>query len=105
MVATAVFVAGAASVLQLVTLAIAYDLRARQRTEATTAASQKIEDLLAAPWAAETSAADELNGYSRTWTVRPLASSPDSGVVLDVRVIRGGVEQARIITVKVRRTP
>lgn len=104
-VATAVFVTAMASVLQLVMLALGSDLRARAQTEAAILASQKAEDLLALPWGREASAADQQSGYGRAWTVRPLASTPDSGLVLDVRVTRAGVEQARVLTVKVRRTP
>lgn len=103
LVATAIFVAGIGSVLQLVTLAIASDLRARTQTEASMLAAQKLEELLAAPWGGETSAADEPGGYRRVWTVTALASAPDSGLIVDVRVSRAGVEQSRLLTVKVRR--
>jgi len=105
LVATAVFVTGMASVLQLVMLAVGSDLRARAQTEASMLAAQKVEELIALPWGGESSATDTQDGYVRGWTVWPLASAPDSALALDVKVTRAGVEHGRLLAVKVRRAP
>jgi prepilin-type N-terminal cleavage/methylation domain-containing protein len=105
LVAAAIFVAGVAAVLQLIVLGLAADLGARYRTEATTLAAQKVEEILGAPWGAASSAADVRGSYARRWDVQPLPLNPQSAVTIDVRVMHGGVEQARLIAVKVRRAP
>ncbi len=104
--ATAIFVAGAASIAQLATVAIAANLGARARTEAALLASQKVEELLALPWGTEASAADQREGYARTWEVRPLPLNPQSAVTIEVRVAhvtRG--DGVRLLAVKVRPAP
>ena len=104
LVAAAIFVSGVAAVLQLVTLAVSSDLGARHRTEAAVLAAQKIEELLNVPWGTEVGADDISGGYARRWDVQPLAVNPQSALTIDVRVTSAGVEQARLLAVKVRRS-
>ena len=104
LIATAVFLTAIAAVLQLVTLGIEANLGARRRTAAAVYAAQKVEELLALPWGTEPTAADARDGYAREWVVRPLPRNPASAIAIDVRVTFGGVEQARLLAVKVRQS-
>ena len=102
LIAPAVFVGGVASLLQLFTLAIAANLGARSRTEAAIVASDTVEELLAAAWGTEVSAADDRNGFRREWRVAPLAANPDAALIIDVRVSHTRADTVRLVAVKVR---
>jgi Tfp pilus assembly protein PilV len=104
LVATGIFVAGALGLVQLVTLAVASNAAARHQSEAAMLASDTVEQLLAAPWGAETGGDDEANGYRRHWTISPLPDV-DDGVVLDVRVSGAGIPDVHLVAVKTRSAP
>jgi prepilin-type N-terminal cleavage/methylation domain-containing protein len=102
LVATALFVTVAASLLELFSLALGANLAARYRTEATILAAAKVEELLAIPWGSEAAASDETGGFTRTWTVSALPGRPRSALTIDVRVTHARVEPVRVLAVKVR---
>jgi prepilin-type N-terminal cleavage/methylation domain-containing protein len=102
LVATAVFVTAVVGLAQLFTAAAGANMAARYRTEATILASAKVEELLAVPWGSETTAADNADGFSRVWSVAPLAERPLSALTIDVQVTHFRVEPVRVLAVKVR---
>lgn len=103
--ACAIFVAGLASILQLIPMAVSISAAARYRTEGAMLATQKVEELRAAPWGSEGGGSDRRSGYERRWTVQALAVSPQSALAIDVLVTHPGGEPVRVLAVKSRTTP
>jgi Tfp pilus assembly protein PilV len=103
-VAAGIVVVGIVALAQLFTLSVAANLAARHRTEAIVLAAAKVEELRAGRWGDEPdgNAGDRVGIYARRWSVHPAAGRDGMAVVIDVRVTRGPVEQARLVTVKVR---
>jgi Tfp pilus assembly protein PilV len=104
LVAGVIVVIGVVALAQLFTLAVAANLAARHRTEAIVLAAAKIEELRASRWGEEPdgSAGDRVGIYTRRWSVHPVAARNGMAVVIDVRITRGPIEEARLVTVKVR---
>ena len=105
LVASAIFVGGVASILQLVAMAVSASAAARYRTEGAMLATQKVEELRVAPWGTEGGGSDQRSGYARRWTVQPLAVNPQSAIAIEVLVTHAGGEPVRVLTVKSRTTP
>lgn len=96
--------AGALGVVQLVTMSVAANAAARRQTDAVMLASDKVEQLLAAPWGTEAAGDDESNGHRRHWTIAPLTGADDA-MVLDVRVSSAGIPDVHLVALKTRSAP
>ena len=107
LIANVILAVGVLSVAQLFTLAIASNVAAARRTEATILASQKLEELRAMPWGTEEGSgnSDAIGSYLRYWSTEPLAGDPVRSVVLQVRVTWNGRDAAHLVTAKTRRQP
>ena len=102
LVATALFVVAAGSLLELFSIALGANVAARYRTEATILAAAKVEELIAIPWGSETTASDQEGGFTRVWMVTALPDHPRTALAIDVRVTHARVEPVRVVAVKVR---
>lgn len=102
LIAAAILASALLSLAQLIAFAVKATAAAGRTTNAALLASQKVEELRATSWGELQSGADSPTaGFSRTWTVRPLAADPDYIAVLEV-LVRAPGGQTRIVGLKTK---
>jgi Tfp pilus assembly protein PilV len=101
LIAAGILASALLSLAQLIELAVKSTAAAGRTTDAALLASQKLEELRAGSWSDLQSGADSpVPGFTRTWTVTPLAADPDYVAVLEVLVRAPG--QTRIVGLKTK---
>ena len=102
LIAAAILAAALLSLAQLIAFAIKTTAAAGRMTEAALLASQKVEELRAASWGELQSGTDSpAAGFTRAWTVLPLAADPDYVAVLEV-FVRAPGRQTRMVALKTK---
>jgi prepilin-type N-terminal cleavage/methylation domain-containing protein len=104
LVATTLLAVGVASLAQLFTVAVASNISSTHRTRGAMLSAQKLEQLRSMPWGTELQdgAIDTIGAYTRRWSVEPLPASPDSALVIIVRVEWNQAQVGRLVTIKAR---
>ena len=107
LVATTVLAVGVASLAQLFTAAVVSNIAAMHQTRGAMLAAAKVEELRSLSWGTELQGggADVVDGFTRRWSVQPLAAHPDVAAVVDVRVNWNQLQVGRVVTVKARISP
>ena len=102
LIAAAILASALVSLAQLIAFAIKTTAVAGRMTDAALFASQKVEELRAASWGELQSGTDlPAAGFTRAWTVTPLATDPDYVAVLEVLVAAPG-GQTRMVALKTK---
>jgi Tfp pilus assembly protein PilV len=101
LIAGGVLAAGILALGQVLVIAAAATVRARQQTFATVAAAQKVEELRAAPFA-PSDGADQVREFRRRWRASWDDTDPADTLAVVVQVEPGGV---RLATRRTRREP
>ncbi|MBI4888901.1 MAG: hypothetical protein HY824_17510 [Acidobacteria bacterium] len=108
LLATLLLATSLAALAQMLVLGIRATAEAHETTHAVALASQKIEELRAAPFPAPVAdATDAVGAFDRRWTVASLPGDSPDGVVIAVTVIRRGAasrHSVRLVTVRTRRS-
>ena len=105
LIAAAILASALLSLAQLIAFAVKATAAAGRTTDAALLASQKVEELRAGSWSELQSGADSpVAGFTRTWTVTPLAADPDYVAVLEV-LVRAPGGQTRIVGLKTKAEP
>jgi Tfp pilus assembly protein PilV len=107
LVASAVLLAGVASLCQLFILAAASTRASGDVTRAAIAAAQKAEELRAATFEAIASGGDRTGVLDRRWSVQPLPQDPGGTVTITIVVERagGGGPLATLALLRTRTAP
>jgi Tfp pilus assembly protein PilV len=102
LLAAAILASALLSLAQLIAFAIKTTAAAGRMTDAALLASQKVEELRAASWDELQSGTDSpAAGFTRAWTVIPLAGDPDYVAVVEVLVGAPG-GQTRMVALKTK---
>jgi Tfp pilus assembly protein PilV len=102
LIAAAILASALLSLAQVIAFAIKTTAAAGRMTDAALLVSQKIEELRAASWGELQSGTDSpAAGYTRVWTIMPLAADPDNVVVLEV-LVRAPGGQTRMVALKTK---
>jgi type II secretion system protein I len=105
LIAAAILASALLALAQLIAFATRETASAGRMTDAALFAAQKIEQLRAGSWSELQPGTDSpVQGFTRTWSVTPLATDPDYVAVVEVVVkTRGG--ETRTVAVKRRQDP
>jgi Tfp pilus assembly protein PilV len=102
LIAAAILASALLALAQVIAFAIKMTAAAGRMTTATLLASQKVEELRAGSWAELQSGTDSpAAGFTRTWTVTPLAADPDYVTVLEI-IVRAPGGQTRMVALKTK---
>ncbi len=102
LLAAAILASAVLSLAQVIAFAIKTTAAAGRMTDAALLVSQKVEDLRAASWGELQSGTDSpAAGFTRVWTITPLAADPDNVAVLEV-FVRATGGQTRMIALKTK---
>ena len=102
LIAAAILASALLALAQLIAFEVKATATAGRTTDAALLASQKVEELRAGSWSELRSGADSpAAGFTRTWTVTPLAADPDYVAVLEV-LVRAPGGQTRIVGLKTK---
>ena len=102
LIAAAILASALLSLAHLIAFAVKTTAGAGRMTHAALLASQKVEELRAGSWAELQSGTDSpAAGFTRIWTVTPLAADPDYLAVLDV-LVRAAGGQTRMVGLKTK---
>ena len=100
LIAAAILASALLSLAQLIAFAVTATAAAGRMTVAALLAAQKVEELRAASWGELQPGTDSpAAGYTRAWSVNPLITDPDYGVLLEV-VVQATGGQTRMVAVK-----
>jgi hypothetical protein len=125
-IASAILITGLASLAQLFVASTRATGAAGMRSMAAILAVDKMEQLRVLAWTVDHAGlsvsdsglsasppdaldrdvagfSDRPNGWTRRWSVQPLPANPGDTIVVQVRVITPGGEEARMTTVRTRR--
>ena len=105
LIAAAILASALLALAQIVALATSATSAAGRRTDAALLAAQKVEQLRAGSWSELQPGTDSpAAGFTRTWTVTPLAADPDYIALVEVLVrMPGG--QTRMVALKTKQEP
>ena len=110
MISAGLLVTALVTLVQTFVLAIRSNLDARDTTYGTVLAAEKIEELHASssdPF--DGASIEQVDSYTRQWTIAPLPANPDEAVVITVTVSprgrAGAAGQVRLTTIQSRRLP
>jgi len=105
LIATAILASALLALAQIVALATSATSAAGRMTDAALLAAQKVEQLRAGSWSELQPGTDSpAAGFTRTWTVTPLAADPDYIALVEVLVrMPGG--QTRMVALKTKQEP
>ena len=125
-VASAILIVGLGSLAQLFVTSTRATGAAGARSQAAILAADKMEQLRTLAWTVDPAGlpasdpalsaspsdaldrdvvgfSDQPGGWTRRWSVQPLAASPADTIVVQVRVVAPGGAEARMTTVRTRR--
>jgi Tfp pilus assembly protein PilV len=102
LIAAAILASALLALAQIVALATSATSAAGRMTDAALLAAQKVEQLRAGSWSELQPGTDSpAAGFTRTWTVTPLAADPDYIALVEVLVrMPGG--QTRMVALKTK---
>jgi Tfp pilus assembly protein PilV len=105
LIAAAILASALLALAQIIALATSATSAAGRMTDAALLAAQKIEQLRAGSWSELQPGTDSpAAGFTRTWTVTPLAADPDYIALVEVLVrMPGG--QTRMVALKTKQEP
>jgi len=105
LIAAAILASALLTLAQIVALATSATSAAGRMTDAALLAAQKVEQLRAGSWSELQPGTDSpAAGFTRTWTVTPLAADPDYIALVEVLVrMPGG--QTRMVALKTKQEP
>jgi Tfp pilus assembly protein PilV len=105
LIAAAILASALLALAQIVALATSATSAAGRMTDAALLAAQKVEQLRAGSWSELQPGTDSpAAGFTRTWTVTPLAADPDYIALVEVLVrMPGG--QTRMVALKTKQEP
>jgi Tfp pilus assembly protein PilV len=102
LIAAAILASALLSLAQLTAFAVKTTAAAGRMTDAALLASQKVEQLRTGSWSELQSGTDSPRaGFTRAWTITPLAADPDYAAVLEV-LVRAPGGQTRMVALKTR---
>jgi Tfp pilus assembly protein PilV len=102
LIAAAVLASALLSLAQVIAFAIKTTAAAGRMTDGALLVSQKVEELRAASWGELQSGTDSpAAGFTRVWTITPLAADPDNVAVLEV-LVRAPGGQTRMVALKTK---
>ncbi len=102
LIAAAILASALLSLAQLLAFAVRTTAAAGRTTAAALFAAQKIEQLRAASWSELQPGTDSpAAGFTRTWTITPLALDPDHVALLDV-LVRAPGGQTGMVALKTK---
>jgi len=105
LIAAAILASALLALAQIVALATSTTSTTGRMTDAALLAAQKVEQLRAGSWSELQPGTDSpAAGFTRTWTVTPLAADPDYIALVEVLVrMPGG--QTRMVALKTKQEP
>jgi Tfp pilus assembly protein PilV len=105
LIAAAILASALLALAQIIALATSATSAAGRMTDAALLAAQKVEQLRAGSWSELQPGTDSpAAGFTRTWTVTPLAADPDYIALVEVLVrMPGG--QTRMVALKTKQEP
>lgn len=102
LIAAAILASALLSLAQLIAFAVKATAAAGRMTDAALLAAQKVEQLRAGSWDDLQPGTDSpAAGFTRTWTVTPMAADPDYAALLDV-VVRAPGGQTQMVALKTK---
>jgi hypothetical protein len=102
LIAAATLASALLSLAQLIAFAVKTTAAAGRTTHAALLAAQKVEDLRAGSWGELQPGTDfPTPGFTRVWTVTPLAADPEHVALLEV-LVRAPGAQTRMVALKTK---